>query len=69
MTPSIGIRFRDTEPLTDVELEQLAFEGDEAALDHIMQHTYCEPDPECQHCFHKRWLAHLDPFDRYDLRT
>jgi hypothetical protein len=66
MTTTIGIRFRDTEPLTDVELNELAFDGDADALTHTMQHTYREPDEDCQHCFHAGWLAHLDPFARYD---
>jgi len=57
-----GTQFKNTEPLTDEQIRELGYDGDEVAWDHFCEHMPQQPDPDCPHCYWGGWLAYLDPY-------
>ena len=62
MTPVFGMEFKNTKPLTDDQIRERGYDGDEMAWNHFCEHTAQQPAEDCPHCYWVGWLAVLDPF-------
>ena len=53
-------KFRDIEPMSTQKIIRAANAGDVVALNHWLDHEPANADPDCPHCYHAGWLAHLE---------